>query len=89
MREFNYKPKGVCASLMQFKMNGNQIREVHIKGGCAGNLLGISNMLQGKNINEVLSSFEGVKCGFKNTSCPDQIAYALKQYRDDKKEETN
>lgn len=80
MKEFIYKPKGVCSSSMQFKMEGNTIHEVEIVGGCAGNLAGIARLLQGKTIEEVLPAFEGVQCGFRKTSCPDQIATALKQY---------
>lgn len=80
METFVYQPKGVCSREMRFEMNGDIIENVTIVGGCAGNLLGISRMLKGKHIHEVLDSFEGVRCGAKTTSCPDQIAIALKQY---------
>lgn len=80
METFIYKPTGVCSREMRFEMNGDIIENVTIVGGCAGNLLGISRMLKGKHIDEVLESFEGVRCGGKPTSCPDQIAQALKQY---------
>lgn len=81
METFVYKPKGVCAREMRFEMDGDIIQNVTIVGGCAGNLLGISRILRGKHIDEVLDSFEGVRCGGKQTSCPDQIAKALKEYR--------
>ncbi len=81
METFVYKPKGVCAREMRFEMDGDIIQNVTIVGGCAGNLLGISRILRGKHIDEVLDSFEGVRCGVKQTSCPDQIAKALKEYR--------
>ncbi len=72
-----YKPKGVCAHEFVFEVEGNTIVGVEIKGGCAGNLLGISKMITGKSIDEVVGVFENVKCGLKPTSCPDQIAKAL------------
>lgn len=80
MKTFVYEPKGVCASKMQFEMDGDRIQSVHIVGGCAGNLLGISRMIQNKTISEVNDAFQGVRCGAKATSCPDQIAKALKAY---------
>lgn len=81
MKQFVYQPKGVCSKEMRFEMDGDVIRKVTIVGGCPGNLLGISRMLENKSIDEVIKAFEGVRCGAKSTSCPDQIACALKQYR--------
>ena len=66
---------------MRFDLDQDVIRKVDIVGGCPGNLMGISRILQGKHIDEVIRSFEGVRCGMKPTSCPDQIAQALKEYR--------
>ena len=65
---------------MRFEMDGDIIRNVTIVGGCAGNLLGISRMLKDKHIHEVMEAFQGVRCGGKATSCPDQIAQALESY---------
>lgn len=81
METYVYRPKGVCSKEMRFEMDGDIIRKVTIVGGCPGNLLGISRMLENKDIDEVVSAFEGVRCGSKSTSCPDQIAAALKQYQ--------
>lgn len=81
METFVYQPKGVCSSKMEFEMDGDVIRSVQIQGGCSGNLQGICRILRNKTIDEVLEAFDGVKCGFKATSCPDQIAAAMKQYR--------
>lgn len=81
METYVYRPKGVCSKEMRFEMDGDIIRKVTIVGGCPGNLLGISRMLENKRIDEVVSAFEGVRCGSKSTSCPDQIAAALKQYQ--------
>ena len=78
METYVYKPKGVCARQMTFEMDNDVIVSVEIVGGCNGNLAGISRILRNKTIDEVLEAFEGVKCGFKPTSCPDQIAKALK-----------
>ncbi|MFI3283904.1 MAG: TIGR03905 family TSCPD domain-containing protein [Erysipelotrichaceae bacterium] len=80
---FEYTPKGVCSSKMKFEVEGDIIKNVVITGGCPGNLLGISRILQGKNYHEVIESFEGVRCGGKPTSCPDQIAQALKLHFQD------
>lgn len=80
METYIYKPKGVCAQEMRFVMDHDMIQDVTIVGGCAGNLLGISRMLKDKKISEVLDAFQGVRCGRKPTSCPDQIAEALSEY---------
>ncbi len=81
MTTFTYRPKGVCSQEMVFEIEGDRIMNVKIVGGCQGNLLGISNIIKGKTLEEVISSFEGVECGSKKTSCPDQIARALRQYK--------
>ncbi len=81
MEHYVYRPKGVCSKEMRFEMEGDVIRKVTIVGGCPGNLLGISCMLENKRIEEVIQAFEGVRCGAKPTSCPDQIACALKDYQ--------
>lgn len=81
MEVFTYQPKGVCSSRMTFTMEKDVIRSVEITGGCSGNLQGICNILKNKAIDEVLEAFAGVRCGIKPTSCPDQIAQALKEYR--------
>ena len=77
---FIYRPKGVCSREMRFDIDHDVIRKMDIVGGCPGNLMGISRILEGKHIDEVIASFEGVRCGAKPTSCPDQIAHALKEY---------
>lgn len=82
METYVYHPKGVCSREMRFEMEGDVIRKVAIVGGCPGNLLGISRMLENKHIDEVVTAFAGVRCGGKATSCPDQIACALKQYQE-------
>ncbi|MDD6467820.1 MAG: TIGR03905 family TSCPD domain-containing protein [Erysipelotrichaceae bacterium] len=76
-----YKPKGVCSREFEFELEGTKILSVKITGGCSGNLRGISRLITGKDINEIIEALEGVTCGFKPTSCPDQIAKALIAYR--------
>lgn len=80
MEKFRYYPKGTCSREMNFTIEDNRIKDVEIIGGCAGNLLGISNIIKNKTLSEVIEAFEGVPCGKKGTSCPDQIACALKKY---------
>lgn len=82
---YTYIPKGVCSSKIELVIDDqNNIENLTVTGGCNGNLKGIAALCKGRNIDEVISVLEGIKCGFKNTSCPDQIAQALKQYKEDK-----
>ena len=79
-------PKGVCSHryLIEIDDSNDTIKSCHIEGGCAGNLLGISKIIKDMKVQDVVKAFEGTKCGFKNTSCPDQISKALRQYLDNK-----
>lgn len=74
----NYKPRGVCASNIAIEVDGDIIKNVEYAGGCPGNLVGISQLVKGMKVNDVIAKFEGIKCGNKQTSCPDQLAQALK-----------
>lgn len=76
-----YKTKGVCSSEIHFEVENNIIKNVSFLGGCAGNTQGVSRLIEGMNIDEAISRIEGIKCGFKSTSCPDQLAQALKKYK--------
>lgn len=80
MQEFIYTPKGVCSSKMTFQIEGDVIESVEIERGCPGNLLGLSQLIKGKKIQEIIGSLENIPCGVKSTSCPDQISKALKEY---------
>jgi len=73
-----YRPKGVCSREFQIETEEGVIRSVTIIGGCDGNLKGISSLLQGMKVEDAISRLEGIRCGWKPTSCPDQIAQALK-----------
>ena len=81
MQIFIYRPTGTCSSKFTFEIEADTIQSLKVEGGCSGNLLGISNLVKGKKIEEILPAFEGVLCGMRKTSCPDQIAKALMQYR--------
>ena len=72
-----YKTQGVCSSLIDIEMNDNIIESVKFTGGCNGNLQGISALVKGMSAEDAISRLKGIRCGFKNTSCPDQLARAL------------
>lgn len=73
-----YRPKGVCSQLMEIDVEDGIIEKVVVKGGCSGNLQGISSLLVGIKAEDAIARMEGIRCGFKDTSCPDQLAKALK-----------
>lgn len=74
-----YKPHGVCSRLIKVDLDGDIIKHVEFTGGCNGNLQGISNLVIGMKAQDAIDRIEGIKCGNKATSCPDQLAWALKQ----------
>ena len=76
-----YRPKGVCSNLMDIDIEDGKVIGLKVTGGCSGNLQGISSLVVGMDVDEVISRLEGIRCGFKKTSCPDQLALALKEYR--------
>lgn len=75
---YTYRPQGVCSQLMEVEVEDGKIRRVEVVGGCNGNLQGISRLVEGMDVNEAISRMEGICCGYKPTSCPDQLAKALK-----------
>ncbi len=83
--EYRYKPSGVCSREFVFDIKDDIIQKLDVVGGCSGNLQGISQLLVGMNINDVVEKIKGVKCGMKNTSCPDQIALALQKFLESEK----
>ena len=77
---YTYKTKGTCSSFINFRMDENHvITEVNFIGGCNGNLQGISQLVTGMEAEEVIERLKGIQCGFKPTSCPDQLATALSE----------
>lgn len=81
MERFSYTPKGVCSRKIDIEFDGDKIVSVKYSGGCAGNTQGVAALVAGMSIDEAVERLSGIKCGFKSTSCPDQLATALKEYK--------
>ena len=77
--EFSYKTRGVCSQYINFELKDGVVTNVHFLGGCNGNLKGIGALVEGMKAEDVIARVEGIKCGMKATSCPDQLAQALKE----------
>ena len=76
---YTYKTKGTCSQGIQFEIEDNKVHNVQFIGGCNGNTQGVSRLIEGMDVNEAISRIEGIHCGPRPTSCPDQLATALKQ----------
>lgn len=74
-----YKTHGTCSSQISFDVIDNKVRNVKFTGGCNGNTQGVAALVEGMDVNEAISRMEGIRCGFRPTSCPDQLATALKE----------
>ena len=81
--KYTYKTNGVCSSTITLEIEGDIVKSVQFVGGCNGNLKGISSLAVGMKVDDVIERLEGIRCGFKSTSCPDQLAKALKSVRQD------
>ena len=79
--KITYRPRGVCSRLMEIEIEDGKIVSLQVTGGCDGNLKGISNLLHGMKVEEAIRRMEGIRCGGKPTSCPDQLSIALREYR--------
>ncbi len=77
MEKFHFAPKGVCSRGIDIELEDDIIRSVRFQGGCAGNTQGISALVEGMPAKEAIRRLSGIRCGFKPTSCPDQLAKAL------------
>ena len=84
MEHISYTPRGVCSRHIDIDLENDVIRDVKISGGCAGNTPGVARLLVGMTAEEAIVRLEGIRCGFKPTSCPDQIAQALRKYLEEK-----
>lgn len=73
-----YKTKGVCSQTIDIQVEDGIVQSVSFQGGCHGNLQGIGALVKGMKVEDVIARLDGIRCGFKNTSCPDQLAQALK-----------
>ena len=76
--QYTYKTKGVCSQMISFEIEDSKIHNVQFFGGCNGNLKGIGALVEGMEIDDVISRVEGICCGMRSSSCPDQLAQALK-----------
>ena len=76
--QFEHKCKGTCSQRILFEIEDRKLRNVQFLGGCNGNLKGIGSLVEGMDVDEVIARLEGTTCGMKATSCPDQLAHALK-----------
>lgn len=74
-----YRTQGVCSKAIEIELDGDTVKKVKFVGGCAGNTQGVARLAEGQKIDDVIARLEGIKCGFKSTSCPDQLAKALKK----------
>ncbi|MBR3593969.1 MAG: TIGR03905 family TSCPD domain-containing protein [Clostridia bacterium] len=83
---FTYKTKGVCSRSITLDVEENVIKSVSFEGGCNGNTKGIAALIAGMDVDDAIARLEGTTCGFKSTSCPDQLAQALKVYKTEKGE---
>lgn len=77
-KKYTFYPQGTCSFMIELELDGDTIKDVAFSGGCDGNLKGISQLVVGMKAEDVIEKLEGTKCGFKDTSCPDQLSKALK-----------
>lgn len=76
-----YKTKGTCARSIEFEVEDGILKDITFIGGCQGNTQGVAALAKGLPVNEVIDKLSGIQCGFRGTSCPDQLALALKRYQ--------
>ena len=77
--QYEYKTKGTCSRSILFDIEDGKVKNVQFIGGCNGNLKGIGALVEGMDVQDVISRVEGIQCGMKSTSCPDQLAQAMKE----------
>ena len=80
---YQYRTKGVCSRNVSFDIVDGKVTDVYFEGGCSGNTKGVARLVEGMSPEEVINRLEGITCGFKGTSCPDQLAKAIRQALDD------
>ena len=82
MDKITYIPRNVCSRKIDIEIENNIIKSVKYTGGCAGNTQGVAALIAGMSVDEAIERLSGIRCGFKPTSCPDQLATALKEYKE-------
>ena len=75
--KYDFSPKGVCPFRLEFELDGDVVRNIHFEGGCNGNLQAVSILADGMTVDEIKEKLLGIRCGFKDTSCSDQLARAI------------
>ena len=83
--KYIYEPQGTCSMQMIFEIDGDVVKDLQIIGGCPGNTIGISALVKGRKVDEIIELLRGIPCGNKGTSCPDQVAIALQEYKENNK----
>lgn len=83
--KYIYEPQGTCSMQMIFEIDGDVVKDLQIIGGCPGNTIGISALVKGRKVDEIIELLKGIPCGNKGTSCPDQVAIALQEYKEKNK----
>ncbi len=78
MSHYEYRTKGTCSQLIHFDLEGDKVSNIQFFGGCNGNLKGISKLVDGMSVQDIIAKLEGIRCGNKMTSCPDQLAQAVR-----------
>lgn len=78
---YKYRTSGTCSRSISFEIDGDTVKNVSFEGGCNGNLKGIAALVDGMKTDDVIARVEGIRCGFKSTSCPDQLAKALREVK--------
>ncbi len=82
MKTFDFTPKGVCSRGIHLEVDdANVVTTVKFTGGCAGNTQGVARLAEGRNVDDVIDALKGIRCGMKVTSCPDQLALALEEFK--------
>ncbi len=76
--EYSYTPKGVCSRKINFEIEDGIVKNIRFTGGCSGNTQGVSALAEGMSVEEIMTKLSGIRCGIKGTSCPDQLAKAVK-----------
>ena len=84
MEKITYKTSGVCSRSIEIEIENDTVVSAKYVGGCSGNTQGVAALVAGMSIDEAIKRLSGIRCGFKNTSCPDQLAVALKEYKENK-----
>ena len=80
MEIYNYKPHGTCSTNIKLMIEGDTLKDIEVTNGCPGNLLGIRSLIQGMKLTDIIEKLSGIDCRGRGTSCPDQIANAIKEY---------